>query len=276
MGQPWVAGHLTGGIGNRLFQHAAAAGYAERFQRCLVFALPQCGQQEHGPVENIFRLFPEVPVLKECEGPTMLREINGSAYVYTPFDAPTDNNPVCIDGFRQTEKYFPSGGISARLEDCVSSNRQHELLSKYGVIQKEKTWFVHLRLGDYTILPHHQINLAAYYKAAMEKVATDANIIVLSDEATKYKNVIQSLFTSLGRTVTIVEEEDELESLFLMSQCWGGALVANSTFSWWGAYFAHQRSPGPYIALYPTIWGQGMPEAVDIIPSWGTPVSNPL
>jgi Glycosyl transferase family 11 len=274
MGQPWVAGNLTGGIGNRLFQHAAAAGYAERFQRQLVFALGHCGPKEHGPVENIFKLFPEVPVLTESVKPTMLQDLTG--YIYIPFDAPTDNAPRCIDGYRQSEKYFPSGGIWARLEECVSTNRQQELFSKYGLIQKEKTWFVHLRFGDYTILPHHQINLISYYKPAMERVPADANILVFSDEATKYKNIIQKLFTWLGRTVTIVEEDDELESLFLMSQCWGGAVVANSTFSWWGAYFAHQRSPGPYVAMYPTIWGQGMPEARDIIPSWGTPIANPL
>ena len=67
-------------------------------------------------------------------------------------------------------------------------------------------------------------------------------------------------------------ESDEITSLWLMSQCKGGAIVANSTFSWWGAYFARLTHPDPlsYKAYFPAVWGHGMPPATDIIPEWGT------
>jgi hypothetical protein len=272
----WVAGHLTGGLGNRLFQHAAAAGYAERYNKKLVFSLEKSGSQQHGPIENIFKLFPDIPIHIEDEHPIMLPEQHGAVFTYVPLPEIKDNTPVCIDGWRQTDKYFPSDGIKANLDGCVKPTRQEELRKEYAVTPK--TWFVHLRLGDYKILPHHQINMAAYYKPAMEKVPTDAHILVFCDEASTYNEMLIAFFQALGRTVTIVKLEDELETLWLMSQCWGGAVVANSTFSWWGAYFARQRCPTPslYVAYYPTVWGQGLPEARDIIPSWGTPIPNPL
>ena len=68
--------------------------------------------------------------------------------------------------------------------------------------------------------------------------------------------------------VEVIENEDELETLYLMSNCWGGAIIANSTFSWWGAYFARQGSGDSYKAVYPKVWGFGLPKANDINPSW--------
>jgi len=28
----------------------------------------------------------------------------------------------------------------------------------------------------------------------------------------------------------------------------------------------------PYTAYYPDVWGQGLPPAKDVVPSWGTPI----
>ena len=60
----WISAHLTGGIGNRLFEFAAALGLAEKWNRDAVFFLPRCGPTNHGPFDTIFKMFPKIPVIE--------------------------------------------------------------------------------------------------------------------------------------------------------------------------------------------------------------------
>jgi hypothetical protein len=268
----WIAGHLTGGLGNRLFQHAAAMGLAEKWDRRVVFSLPHCGRKEHGPIDTIFSMFPSIPILSEEEPSLVFYEPNGNVFSYTPFqDSPVAAN-IVIDGFRQTEKYFPSQGIHVPLERLILKERQQELLDKYGLLEtKQETAFLHIRLGDYKVLPHHQIDIGNYVFQASKHFPPNTRFLVFSDEAVRYKDMLETLVKNIGHIPLLVEEADEIETLFLMSQCWKGAIVGNSTFSWWGAYFARQRCTNQkeFLACFPAHWGAGLPPARDIIPSWG-------
>ena len=266
---PWVAGHLTGGLGNRLFQHSAATALAAQWKREVVFYLPHCDATNHGPYDSIFKLFSSVPKISEGKS-EFISEPPGHVFTYTPFpsSAPSDSN-YSVDGWRQSSRYFPEG-IRVNFENALGSSTK-ELLNSYKLeteSHRRNTWFIHMRFGDYMVLPHHQIDIAAYYSDAVKHITPGARVIIFSDEATKYKTMIENFFKALGVEVEVIENEDELETLYLMSNCWGGAIIANSTFSWWGAYFARQGSGDSYKAVYPKVWGFGLPKANDINPSW--------
>jgi hypothetical protein len=273
----WVAGHVTGGLGNRLFQHASAMGLAEKWGHEVVFYLPQMAPTNHGPFENLFQLFPNIRVVTEEEQYILVPEPNGNVFTYTPFQEEKIQRNILIDGWRQSPLYFPSQGVNAALEQAISKQRQQELLTKYKLEEtRESTCFLHIRMGDYKILPHHQINIGNYVNRASKEYPKGTRFLVFSDEASQYKKTFEDLVKALGHIPLVVEERDELENLFLMSQCWGGAIVANSTFSWWGAYFARQRcsKPNNFKACYPKQWGAGLPPARDVIPRWGISVDT--
>lgn len=275
----WVAGHLAGGLGNRLFQHASAMGLAEKWGHRCVFYLPAADPTNHGPFESLFKLFPQTPILVQEEPALMIPEPNGHVFTYSPFNPDRIGANVVIDGYRQTEKYFPALGVKAALEHAVPLSRQQELLQKYGLetqTQKESTCFLHIRLGDYKILPHHQMNLGSYLQNAANEFPNGTRFLVFSDEALEFQSTLEDFVKAVGHQPVVVTEKDELENLYLMSQCWKGAIVANSTFSWWGAYFARQRCSNPkdFKACYPTMWGSGLPLARDVIPSWGTKIAS--
>jgi hypothetical protein len=210
----------------------------------------------------------------------MIPEPPGGVFTYIPFpqNAPSETN-YCVDGWRQTSKYFPSSGLLPDFKHAIGSEKI-EHISKHYALEAEssrlKTWFVHVRLGDYLILPHHQINIETYYKKAIEHIPKDARILLFSDSFEQYGNHLVTMFVKIGLHVELVKESDELVSLYLMSLCWGGAIVANSTFSWWGAYFAREMNPNPenFKAIFPQCWGKGLPVARDIVPSWGISIEN--
>jgi hypothetical protein len=52
--------------------------------------------------------------------------------------------------------------------------------------------------------------------------------------------------------IEIADEPDELNGLALMSLCRGGAIIGNSTYSWWGAMLGAE--PAGAQIIYPTLW----------------------
>ena len=52
--------------------------------------------------------------------------------------------------------------------------------------------------------------------------------------------------------VEVVGPSDELLTLAAMSLCEGGAVIANSTFSWWGAMLGAEKAGAP--VFYPGRW----------------------
>ena len=105
--------------------------------------------------------------------------------------------------------------------------------------------FLHIRRGDYLKNPgYHLIQPIEYYMACVSYLHDSGfkgKIIVFSDDI---EWVRSQEFFALD-IFEISNSTDELETLAIMSKCTKGAICANSTFSWWGAFLgAHaRRSP---------------------------------
>jgi hypothetical protein len=261
---PWISPNLSDGLGNRLFQVAAAMGAAEKYGRQLVFFLPRCYKASHCDVELLWKLFPSIPILEyETAEWHEIHETGFATFTDLPAIVP-DQGGIVLRGFRQSPLYFPlSGEIAIDLSGALGVDECRRLEALFGT---EPSAFLHIRLGDYLILPHHHIDLYAYWQQSIQEIQ-DRETIRLCLFSDSPDQVDLDSFRSFGyKDIVLFQEAGPLQTLYLMSLCDSGCICANSTFSWWGAYLSRSRMRGAPICM-PSRWGSGL-DAPDIYPSW--------
>jgi hypothetical protein len=259
----WVGARLTGGLGNRLFQLAAAHNLSVLWKMPLIFAMPYCTPSEHGDYESIFKLFPDVAKVWNPE--PLLGIQHDKCWEVSPLPATPPADRVLLRGYWQAPDY-----ISKSFEPSWKSIVDDDLLARWNLVtpeQQQKTVFIHVRLGDFRTLPHHQlVDAAAYYSKAIALFPEDVRFLVFSDEPDVAKT-----YSFFNDRCVFVNEPNEVRALFLMSRCQGGAITANSTFSWWGAFFGKQEAGEIYRACMPAQWMASTTESYDdIYPTWAT------
>lgn len=113
------------------------------------------------------------------------------------------------------------------------------------------TTALHVRRGDYLTEPQKFPRATrAYYRAAVERLA-GTHIVVFSDDIAWCRRHL-----AWADPAVYMEGNGDYEDLFLMARC-DHHIIANSSFSWWGAFLSADRSP-----IFPTRWYG--PAAADI------------
>jgi hypothetical protein len=262
----WISSKLQSGLGNRLFQLAAAHTLAEQWGVPLVFAMPYCSPSEHGDFDTIFKLFPDIPKLWKAE-PLMAIDQDG-CFTVSPLPTVAPADTVILRGMWQ-DAICVSDTFKPSWSAVVDKDRLLERWSLKTDEQRTKTAFLHVRLGDYKILPHHQVNLLTYFASAMVSFPADTRFLIFSDTMEDAR--LLPVFTENDRCV-FVQEDSELNTLYLMSLCAAGGITANSTFSWWGAFFGRQNTnTSLYRACMPSPWMVTCSEPTEpIYPVWAT------
>jgi hypothetical protein len=161
-------------------------------------------------------------------------------------------NDVYLDGYWQSEKYFAqvAGLIREDLTPVVPFSNYLETLKNS--IRQCSSVSVHIRRGDYTTASKANRYLKSceenyYHKAVdyLSKRISNPVFFVFSDDIEWAKANVQLDFPT-----QYVEGNSAPEDLLLMASC-QHQIIANSTFSWWGAWL--NRYPDKLI-IAPQKW----------------------
>lgn len=265
-----VLAHIFAGLGNQLFQYAAAHELALRLGSVVRadltwfdephrsprhFALPELGlpltvttaKERHAPFRRVaWFAWPRRQW-------THLRQV-GDAVPLSAFRAAT--SPVFIEGYWQSAEFFPAfkPTLARQLLACAPRAGHERWLE---AVRAPGTVALHVRRGDYLSAasdpPHYRVLGADYYRSALDHLRRSGpvdRVVVFSDDPIWCETQL-----ALGVPTLVVNRDSPDRSAVDDLLCLAHAhtlVTANSTFSWWAAWIATQRGPARVVA--PATW----------------------
>ena len=258
---------IKGGLGNQLFQYAAAYALSKRLNTNLTMDISFFPRQSL----REFKLHYLDIAAKEVDQTVLpvtielykskyinkfLRMIDvrklrcGRDWTYMLETIPdlvpefftVDRGNIYIDGYYQSEKYFADyrGDLLNQFQTLYETpDSVKELESELDVVNY-KSVAVHVRRGDFLKAQHHNpshylLDTVYYHRALhyMEEMVAGPEFYWFSDD-------IEWVKQQFGQRknfhyVSLKTQHPDVDELLVMSKC-HHIITANSTFSWWAAW----------------------------------------
>lgn len=260
---------LMGGLGNQLFQIFTTITYGIRYKRNIVF--PYSETLNYGilrntywdsflaPLKNMTTFHKEQ--LYTNEHLSHFVQYHESCHHYQEIPK-LPNKEFALFGYFQSPKYFESEKqqIFSMINLSDSLKQVKDEYSHY-FLPNNCTISMHFRLGDYKNNPNcHPILPYNYYDNALMQILLYANtnlsmdVLYFCEEGDN--DIVAFIVKELSEKyegfhfIKVDDRIDDWKQILLMGNCQHN-IIANSSFSWWGAYF--NESPDK-IVCYPSLW----------------------
>jgi hypothetical protein len=260
--------NLKGGLGNQLFQIFTVFRYAlvnnkeVKFINKKVLGLHNVNTTQRKTYWTSFLDKVDSTLLMD-EYPDIQNIYREKSFEYNDISPSEFNSQtIMLDGYFQSYLYFQDTfnyitkflSIDTKKKDTIK-----KALKYHCVTSIQNCVSMHFRLGDYKNLPQfHPILGYEYYKKSLDNILSydssmknvlyfceDDDIDSVNITVDKLRNEFPNL--SFNRASSYL---NDWEQMLLMSNC-NHNIIANSTYSWWGAYFNTNQNK---IVCYPSIW----------------------
>ena len=250
-----IGSFIQGGLGNQLFQVAAGVAHAKRVGTTFSVIegqhhLPLQGNNISTYKDNILRDVDSLPYDSFLGN----EQVHQEGHHYTPL--PMKDNLFLV-GYFQSEKYFED--CKEDIADLFSMTPEIEELieEQYPYLKDEKVVALHVRRGDYLLNPgiFGSVDLS-YYERALDSIEDKDRVLIFSDDVAWCRETFGE-----GYSFSVLDK-DYLD-LYTMSKC-HHHILANSTFSWWGAWLS--KTDGRIIAPKNWFGPSGPEDTQDMLP----------
>lgn len=266
---------IKGGFGNQLFQYAKALEIQNNFGGDIYSLIefhnplntkrPYLLNLKHFKLKKsllsfvkfYFYLLPfkRVQIFKELK-------------IYKYHQIIPNKKYILLDGYWQTFKSVHLVKVQLYNQIFNQIELNHNMKSYLKKIKCNNSVALHIRRGDYVTNKFanrfHGVLSMDYYQNAIDLLKSkfsDLKFIFFSDDipwAKKYFSNLNSIFIENNNM-----QQKELSEIYLMMNC-KHFIIANSSFSWWGAFMSKNEKNNIIIA--PKKWLNQNVSTIDLIP----------
>ncbi len=277
-----VIARIKGGLGNQMFQYAAAKALALHNNTQTKLDISEYSTDQLRNFD-LSKLNVDISVATESEIKSLkannsidrvisrLTPLNKRRFYKEPFFH-FDNNffklghNIYIQGYFQSEKYFNPIEKIIRKEYTLKDSIKFKVEKLSHELQYVNSVSIHIRKGDYKNKETqnvHGILPLLYYHEAIRKIShlvDHPKFYIFTDD----KRWVEENFKVPNSTIVSGNfSTDHFEDLYLMTQC-SHNIIANSSFSWWGAWL--NANPNKHV-IAPLKWfNNGPADIQDLIP----------
>lgn len=267
-----IVTHIVGGLGNQMFQYAVGRSLSLATGQELKLDLSS--MRKYTRRQFALEQFDiKAPAASPADLPGTHKQSTFDGWVRQLFDKRKScrhfverdqsfdpgvlslTGPVYLEGYWQSEKYFSSISDTIRRDFSLSAPFTAPRAAVLGKIKNANAVSVHVRRGDYVTNPSanavHGTLEPSWYESAMSRMAeriASPTFFVFSDDPAWAKVNLPSAWP----TVFVEPQGDGLDAqdMLMMAAC-SNHIIANSTFSWWGAWL--NPEPGKHV-IAPSNW----------------------
>jgi hypothetical protein len=261
--------YLKAGLGNQLFMIFAGFSYAlkhnKEFKIISYFNSAMCGKN-YTYWNNILKYFENSLVDNPQSTIEESNKYNEPHFAYCPIpDELSNKEDTVLFGFFQSEKYFKEY-YNIIAEKMQLSKQLLDIKTENINLFRKKTIAIHFRIGDYIHLQgNHPIKKPEYFIYALKSLDTelktrgenieDYDILYFSQKqdfqtVEEFIRIFKYIFNEKLNFVKVSDNIPDWKQLLLMANC-NHFIIANSTFSWFAAYFCENIDK---IVYYPKVW----------------------
>ena len=274
-----IIGYLMGGLGNQLFQIFMTISTAIDTETQFYFPdKEQLCSKRHAYWNSFLSQLKIFLQTEQFIKHQITKIIQEKEFEYQEFDVELlKKENILFYGYFQSYKYFEKNYRT--IYDLIDIDKYKfelihkisrfnvlknvtELMEKTDLTIYDKAISMHFRLGDYKNLQNcYTLMTIKYYSNCLEYL-NESGI-----DLTKFKILYfcENNLSDIRDVITIINELqtkypylefvrqsglEDYEEMLLMSLCKHN-IIANSTFSWWGAYFNNREDK---IVMYPSVW----------------------
>lgn len=255
--------YLQGGLGNQLFQIYAYISFCLETGDKIILPLRKNDKfSAQGFPRNTYwdTLFKRLSIfVKDDKELYTIPFYNEPFYRHHPLIKYENDLSYRFKGYFQSWKYFDKYFL--KINEIIGINKlKKEVLVKYPIYAVDNIVSIHFRIGDYkNIQDSHPLLSNQYYINSLGQIIKKTgdeklNVLVFFEEVDKKQvdikiKILKRKFNTIN-FIKINTDIQDWEQLLIMSNCKHN-IIANSSFSWWGAYLNANKHK---IVMYPDTW----------------------